>query len=268
MKKTMMPLFLIGTCFPLMVQAQKVTFKKDEYQVDKQKIATVEEKRSENLVNKNFSILDNSNKELIQMKIQYNNGAPQGFVTPTWYDVTFVPLNRTVSRPLSEKLLGARKELLEEFAEMNVIGTDGLQKEGVDAYAAKYNRDLKTDAKNTVDSIRGMTAKGSFITERDKKGKIKITGDKLIFQSKVQIGLWEKYGDKSNFKYIIKNMQGGIVGMLVYVQGFGDKGVELYGFFGGDEHTFYGKEANISPSDSDNDMIEKFVSFMIGRNNM
>jgi len=250
------------------MHAQKTIFKKDQYQVDKETVATVEEKRSVNVVNKNFTILDNNKQELVRMEIK-NLALPQGFSTPTWYEVTFVPENKTVTRPLSEKVLGARKELLEEFAELNVIGKGGLQPEGVKAYSDRYHLDLNVVNKAVADSVKDLVSRSTHIVDRDKSARIRVGYDKTIKQGGVQLGTWEKYGDKSNFKYIIKNDIGGIVGIISYVSGFNSvNGMDIYAFFGGDEHTHSGKEAGISPDDKDTEVVEKFVRYMMSRNNM
>lgn len=264
MKKLLLALACLS--IQTVMYAQDVSFKKDAYKVDGETVATVEEKRSDNLVNKNFTILNTAGQELITLKIKVEMN-PLGFNNPTWYEVTFVPLNIRATRPLSESLLGARKQILEEFADMNVIGKAGLNDAGVKSYTDKYAGDLAIRSKAFVDSIKDMTMKSTHIVQRNKDARIKVGHDNTITQDKVQIGTWEKYGKDGDYRYIIKNDIGGITGVITYTSGF-TKGLEISAFFGGDRHQFSGSEANLSPNDKDTETIEKFVAFMIKRNGM
>lgn len=264
------------------VFAQKAEFKKDAYKMGDEVVAKVEEKRSGNLVNKNFTILDNSGNELITMNVKVLVN-PLGFNNFTWYEVNFVPLNKTVTRNVSESIIGARKELLGEFATLEVIGKNGLNAEGVDAYVTRHSLDLGKINQAKADSLQDMKSRSTVIIPRDKGAKVTVNYDHSIVQDGKQIGTWEKYSmdnsestgskfldratESKDARFIIKNTQGGIVGIVTREQGVEAK-VDIAGFFNGDNHHFSGSEAGISFNDKDTELVKGFVLFMIRRNNM
>lgn len=248
--------------------AQKVTFKKDEYKIDKTTIATVEEKRSDNIVNKNFTILDMNKQPLITMVIK-NISVINGFYTPTWYEVTFVPLQKTVTRPLAESPFGARKELLEEFAGLDIITSNGLNEDAVQKYMNRYKTDLAVTSKAYADSLQDLAAHSTHIVDRNKAAKIKVGYDRNIMQDGKLLGTWEKTGKDHDTRFYIKNDIKGLVAVLIYNSNLGSTpGYDMYIFFDGDSHLFYGKEAGISVNDIDTELVEKFVKFAINKNAM
>ncbi len=246
--------------------AQKVTLKKDEFRIDGDAIAKINEKRSANIVNKNFAIVNMKDEPLINMEIKtlWN---PLSFNHPTWYEVTFVPLNKTVTHAVPEGLFGVRKALMEEFADTEILTKDGLNEEGVKKYMERHSMDLAYRGKVVVDSIGALTAKSSFIKKRE-SGKIKID-DNTILEKGVQIGTWEKYGEKNSAdgRYIIRNEEGGIVGVVTRTKGFSTE-VDVILFMNGERHNFSGSDTGISMTDNDKNVVEKFVRFAIGKHNM
>jgi hypothetical protein len=244
--------------------AQKLSLKKDEFRIDGDAVATVAEMRSENVLNKNFVIANMKGEPLITMTVKtlWN---PLSFNHPTWYEVAFVPQNKTVTREVPEGLFGVRKALLEEFVDLNIIGKEGLNEEGVNAYIARHPLDLGVRGKIVVDSIGAMTAKSSFIKKRE-SGKIKVS-DNIIKEKDEQIGTWEKYGSSTDGRYIIKNMEGGIVGVVTRTKGFANEVDEIL-FMNGERHNFSSGDTGITMSDNDKNVIEKFVRFAIDKHNM
>jgi hypothetical protein len=253
---------ILAMCLPAF--AQKLSMKKDEFRIDGDAVAKISEKRSENIVNKNFEIANMKDEPMITMTVKtlWN---PLSFNHPTWYEVTFVPMNKTVTREVPEGLFGVRKALLEEFVDLNVIGKEGLNEEGVNAYAARHPLDLGARGKIVVDSIGAMTAKSSFIKKRE-SGKIKVS-DNIIKERDEQIGTWEKYGSSTDGRYIIKNMEGGIVGVVTRIKGFSTE-VDVILFMNGERHNFSSGDTGITMSDNDKSVIEKFVRFAIDKHNM
>jgi len=116
-----------------------------------------------------------------------------------------------------------------------------------------------------VDSIGALTARSSFIKKRE-SGKIKV-GDGVITEKGEQIGTWEKYGSSTDGRYIIRNTEGGIVGVVTRIKGFSTE-VDVIVFFNGERRNFSSSDTGITMNDNDKDVVEKFVRFAISKHNM
>jgi ABC-type glycerol-3-phosphate transport system substrate-binding protein len=118
-----------------------------------------------------------------------------------------------------------------------------------------------------VDSIGALTAKSSYVKKRE-SGRIRV-GDDNIKEKDEQIGTWMKYGEKNSHdgRCIIRNEEGGIVGVVTRTKGFSNE-VDVIMFFNGERHNYTGADTGITMNDSDRDAVEKFVRFAISKHNM